>query len=164
MSSKWKFSDCALDVSALCKLEAVALRILERVPVYLEMRHPIVTGANSEKGVPASAQRAADRNACAGLYQSVSMLGAFEAEGLGRVRDSRGETIGDADKARSRWEEHFFELLGGDLCESVFEARCVFTRCVERSHEEKRWLAEITAPLEHTITPGRSLTWACSWT
>ena len=38
--------------------------------------------------------------------------------------------------------KHFAELFGGELCEGVPEAH----RCCERSPEEKRWLAEITAP------------------
>ena len=38
------------------------------------------------------------------------------------MRDSHGEITCDADKARSRWEEHFAELFGGELCDGVPEA------------------------------------------
>ena len=52
----------------------------------------------------------------------MSKHGAFKAKELGGVRHSHGQVIGDADKERSRWEVHFAELFGGELCESVPDA------------------------------------------
>ena len=61
VSNERKFSVCALDVSALCKLEAVALRILERLQ-YAERCAIRRDRREQWKGAAASAQCAANRN------------------------------------------------------------------------------------------------------
>ena len=60
-SNRQKFSECALDVSALCKLEVVALRILESLQ-YTERCAPRRHRRVQWNGVAGTAQRAADQN------------------------------------------------------------------------------------------------------